>query len=108
MEQWKKVYGILAVSADSNSEQEVPILMADVAIGIYAVDTAFHRALKIIESGRDSEIAVAIFRSYLNDEIANDRLGNARRSTGLSKFSEYKVCDCESLSRKKRVPRSGK
>jgi alkylation response protein AidB-like acyl-CoA dehydrogenase len=66
----KKVYGILATSVSSNSEQEVLMLLADVAIGIYAVDTAFHRTRKIMDSGRDSEIAVAMFRTFLNDEIS--------------------------------------
>jgi len=66
----KKAYGILAASVDSNSEQEILMMLADVAIGIYAIDTAFHRAEKIIASGRDSEIAVAMFRTFLNDEIS--------------------------------------
>jgi alkylation response protein AidB-like acyl-CoA dehydrogenase len=86
----KKVYGILAASLSSNSEQEVLMLLADVAIGIYAVDSAFHRARKIIESGRDSEIVVAMFRTFLNDEIA--RIGVASRQvlavTGGERFSE--------------------
>jgi len=66
----KKVYGILVKAVSSNSEQEVLMLLADVAIGIYAVDTAFHRTRKIMDSGRDSEIAVAMFRTFLNDEIS--------------------------------------
>lgn len=66
----KKVFGILATSADLNSEQVVLMLLADVAIGIFAVDTAFHRTRKIIDSGREYEIAVAIFRTFLNDEIS--------------------------------------
>jgi hypothetical protein len=69
----KKVYGILAASLSSNSE-----------------DSAFHRARKIIESGRDSEIVVAMFRTFLNDEIA--RIGVASRQvlavTGGERFSE--------------------
>jgi alkylation response protein AidB-like acyl-CoA dehydrogenase len=66
----KKVYGILAASINPNPEQEVLMLLADVAIGIYAADTAFHRARKIIDSGKDPEIAVAMFRTFLNDGIA--------------------------------------
>ena len=66
----KKVYAVLAAPVSSNSEQEVLMLLADVAIGVYAVDTAFHRARKIVDSGRDSEIVVAMFRTFLNDEIA--------------------------------------
>jgi alkylation response protein AidB-like acyl-CoA dehydrogenase len=61
----KKVFGILAASASSTAEQEVLMLLADVAIGIYAIDTAFHRARR-----RDSEIAVTMFRTFLNDEIS--------------------------------------
>ena len=86
----KKVYGILTASLNSNSEQEVLMLLADVAIGIYAVDTAFHRARKIVDSGRNSEIAVAMSRTFLNDEIA--RIGVASRqvlaATGGDRFSE--------------------
>jgi alkylation response protein AidB-like acyl-CoA dehydrogenase len=86
----KKVYGILAASVSPNSEQEVLMLLADVAIGIYAVDTAFHRARRIVDSGRDSEIAVAMFRTFLNDEIA--RIGFASRqvlaATGGDRLSE--------------------
>jgi alkylation response protein AidB-like acyl-CoA dehydrogenase len=86
----KKVYGILAASVSPNSEQEVLMLLADVAIGIYAVDTALHRARKIVDSGRDSEIAVAMFRTFLNDEIA--RIGFASRqvlaATGGDRLSE--------------------
>jgi alkylation response protein AidB-like acyl-CoA dehydrogenase len=86
----KKVYGILAAAVDPNSEQEVQMLLADVAIGIYAVDTALHRARKIIQSGRDSEMAIAMFRTFLNDEIA--RIGVASRqviaATGGAGLSE--------------------
>jgi alkylation response protein AidB-like acyl-CoA dehydrogenase len=68
----KKVYRLLAASIkpDAETEQEVLMLLADVAIGIYAADTAFHRARKIINAGRDSETAVAMFRTFLNDEIS--------------------------------------
>jgi alkylation response protein AidB-like acyl-CoA dehydrogenase len=86
----KKVYGILAASVSPNSEQEVLMLLADVAIGIYAVDTALHRARKIVDSGRDSEIAVAMFTTFLNDEIA--RIAFASRqvlaATGGDRLSE--------------------
>jgi alkylation response protein AidB-like acyl-CoA dehydrogenase len=61
----KKVFGILVGSVSSTPDQEVLMLLADVAIGIYAVDTAFHRARR-----RDSEIADAMFQTFLNDEIS--------------------------------------
>jgi alkylation response protein AidB-like acyl-CoA dehydrogenase len=61
----KHVFGILAGSVSSSPEQEVLMLLADVAIGIYAVDTAFHRARR-----RDSEIAIAMFQTFLNDEMS--------------------------------------
>jgi hypothetical protein len=66
------------------------MLLADVAIGIYAADTAFHRARKIIHSGRDSEIVSRCFRTFLNDEIA--RIAFASRqvlaATGGDRLSE--------------------
>jgi alkylation response protein AidB-like acyl-CoA dehydrogenase len=61
----KNVYRILAASIRDRTEQEVLMLLADVAIGIYAADTAFHRARR-----RNTEIAVAMFRTFLNDEIS--------------------------------------
>ncbi len=100
LERLKKVYGILATSADFNSEQEVLMLLADVAIGIYAVDTAFHRARKIIDSGRESEIAVAIFRTFLNDEISRITY-SARQllaATGGASLEE-RLSEVESLLR---------
>jgi len=66
----KKAFGILAKAASVNAEQEVQMLVADVAIGIYAADTAFHRVRKIAGSGRNTEFAGSIFRTFLNDEIA--------------------------------------
>jgi hypothetical protein len=66
--------------------------LADVVIGIYAVDAAFHRARKIINSGRGSEIVAAILRSFLNDEISR-MTHSARRllaATGSDRFSEVK------------------
>jgi alkylation response protein AidB-like acyl-CoA dehydrogenase len=66
----KKVFGILAADVSPDSEQEVLMMMADIAIGIYAADTAYHRAKKFVDSGRDAAISVAIFRTFLNDEIA--------------------------------------
>jgi hypothetical protein len=66
----KKVFGILAASATSNPEQEVQMLIADVAIGIYAADTALHRTRKIAGRNSDAEIVIAMFRTFLNDEIA--------------------------------------
>ena len=66
----KSIYRILAGSIGDHTEQEVLMMLADVAIGVYAVDTAFHRARKIIHSGRDSEIAVAMFQTFLNDEMS--------------------------------------
>jgi alkylation response protein AidB-like acyl-CoA dehydrogenase len=92
----KKVYGMLAASVGPNAEQEILMLLADVAIGIYAADTAFHRARKIIESGRDSEIPVAMLRTFLNDElsrivIASRQVPAATGGHGLS--------DVESLLR---------
>ena len=66
----RNVFGILAAAAVPDPEQEVQMLIADVAIGIYAADTAFHRVRKIAASGRETEVVVAIFRTFLNDEIA--------------------------------------
>jgi len=66
----KTVFGILAADVSPTSEQEVLMMMADIAIGIYAADTAFHRAKKFVDSGRDAAISIAIFRTFLNDEIA--------------------------------------
>jgi alkylation response protein AidB-like acyl-CoA dehydrogenase len=92
----KKVYGVLAASINPNSEQEVLMLLADVAIGIYAVDTAFHRARKIIDSGRDSEIVVAMFRTFLNDEIS--RMTHSARQF-LAATGGERLSDVESLLR---------
>jgi hypothetical protein len=72
------------------------MLLADVAIGIYAVDTAFHRARKVLNSGRDSEIVVAMFRTFLNDEIA--RIGIASRQV-LAATSGGRFPEVESLLR---------
>jgi alkylation response protein AidB-like acyl-CoA dehydrogenase len=72
------------------------MLLADVAIGIYAVDTAFHRARKIIDSGRDSEIVVAMFRTFLNDEIS--RMTHSARQF-LAATGGERLSDVESLLR---------
>jgi alkylation response protein AidB-like acyl-CoA dehydrogenase len=66
----KKTYSILAASANPNSEQEVLMLLADIAIGIYAMDTALHRARKLVRTDREAAVALAIFRTFLNDEIS--------------------------------------
>jgi alkylation response protein AidB-like acyl-CoA dehydrogenase len=66
----KRVYNLLAASANPGSEQEVLMLIADIAIGIYALDTAFHRTQKIAGRNSNAEIAIAIFRTFLNDEIS--------------------------------------
>jgi alkylation response protein AidB-like acyl-CoA dehydrogenase len=92
----KKVYGMLAASVGPNAEQEILMLLADVAIGIYAADTAFHRARKIIESGRDSEIPVAMLRTFLNDELS--RIVIASRQV-LAATGGHGLSDVESLLR---------
>ena len=66
----KQVFRILAADVSPNAEQEVLLMMADIAIGIYAADTAFHRARKVVDSGRDPAVPIAMFRTFLNDEIA--------------------------------------
>jgi len=92
----KKVYEILAASADSNSEQEILMLLADVVIGIYAADTALHRTRRTVDSGRDSEMAVAIFRTFLNDEIS--RITYSARQV-LAAGDEGRMSEVESLLR---------
>jgi len=61
-------------------------------------DTAFHRARKITLSGRDSVIAVAMFRTFLNDK--NARMTHLARqllaTTAGERFSEV-GCYCDGL-----------
>jgi butyryl-CoA dehydrogenase len=92
----KKVFRLIATSIEDRADQEVLMMLADVAIGIYAVDTAFHRARKIISAGRDSEIAVAMFRTFLNDEIS--RITFASRQV-LAATDGSRLPEVESLLR---------
>jgi butyryl-CoA dehydrogenase len=92
----KKVFRLIATSIEDRTDQEVLMMLADVAIGIYSVDTAFHRARKIINAGRDSEIAVAMFRTFLNDEIS--RITFASRQV-LAATDGARLPEVESLLR---------
>ena len=66
----KKAYKLLASLLNDSTEQEVLMMLANIAIGIYAMDTAFHRTRKIIVSAGQAEIAIAVFRTFVNDEIS--------------------------------------
>src|SRR5207247_820298 len=68
----KTIFGVLAESAKSRAEveQEILMLLADIAIEIYAMDTAYHRTRKTIGSGRNGEICIAMFRTFVNDAIS--------------------------------------
>jgi alkylation response protein AidB-like acyl-CoA dehydrogenase len=53
-----------------DAEQEILMLLADIAIEIYAMDTAFHRTRKIVEGGANREIYIAMFRTFVNDAVS--------------------------------------
>jgi hypothetical protein len=53
-----------------DAEQEILMLLADIAIEIYAMDTAFHRTRKIVEGGANREIHIAMFRTFVNDAVS--------------------------------------
>jgi len=73
------LFGRVASLATSKGEveQEVLMLLADIAIDVYAMDTALRRTQRNVDAGRNSEFHIAMFRTFVND--AASRVRNCAR-----------------------------
>jgi alkylation response protein AidB-like acyl-CoA dehydrogenase len=69
----KKASRLVMESLTVNAEQEVLMLFADIAMEIYAMDTAIRRARKMDQTSRMSELCVSIVQTFVNDSISRVR-----------------------------------
>lgn len=79
--QW--VYQLIAEAATErygesiHAEQEVLMLLANISMDIYAMDTAVQRARKIVQTGGSSDICIAMVQTFVND--ASSRIAFSAR-----------------------------
>jgi len=66
----RTVYSAISVHINNDAEQEVLMWLADIAMEIYAMDTAIVRVRKIIDRGGASDVPVAIVRTFVNDAVS--------------------------------------
>jgi alkylation response protein AidB-like acyl-CoA dehydrogenase len=83
--QAKVLFGRVAelATARGEVEQEILMLLADIAIEIYAMDTAFHRTRKIAEGGANRECYIAMFRTFMNDAISRVQVSARQLSAAI-------------------------
>jgi len=67
------------------------MLLADIAIEIYAMDTALHRTQKLVDGGANTEIWIAMFRTFVNDAVSRIQVGARQIAASIDSSVELPV-----------------